>query len=170
MTKEFNIRALRVSDWRSLRDVRLESLRFHPKNFGAHYADELRLHEPDWKEWIDSPKQQIFGLFHGSSLIGINGVVTCRDDSEGKTAKMVMWYMRAGYQGRGLFPDLVSAGIDWAKAKTQFERIHVAHRGGNHASGANIRKAGFTHISTEDWTWPDGITADYCLYEMRIER
>lgn len=170
MSKEFNIRALDAKDWQAFRDVRLEALRHYPGNFGAHYADEVKLTPAEWGTRLTDPKERIFGLFEGKHLIGTNGVVTYRDDPEGKTALMIMWYMRAGYQGRGLFEDLVKAGVDWAESETRFDRIRVHHRDGNEASRKSNQKHGFTFIGKEPWTWPDGKTVDLMMYERRFER
>ena len=104
------------------------------------------------------------------TLIGTNGICTNREDESGKTALMIMWYMRSGYQGRGLFSGLVKAGIDWAEAEPRFERICVNHRDGNEASRKSNQKHGFTYIGQDPWTWPDGKTADLVMYERRFER
>jgi RimJ/RimL family protein N-acetyltransferase len=170
MSKEFNIRALNGRDWQAFRDIRLEALRDYPGNFGAQYADELRLEKQQWIDRIEDPMGKIFGLFHGTHLIGTNGVCTYRDDPTGKTALMIMWYMRSGYQGRGLFSDLVKAGIDWAEAQPCFDCIRVHHRDGNEASRKSNQKHGFNYIEQEPWTWPDGKTVDLVMYERRFER
>lgn len=170
MSKEFNIRALDAKDWQTFRDVRLEALRHYPGNFGAHYAQEVKLTPEEWAARLTDPKERIFGLFEGKHLIGINGVVTYRDDPEGKTALMIMWYMRAGYQGRGLFENLVKAGVDWAESETRFDCIRVHHRDGNEASRRSNQKHGFTFIGQEPCDWPDGKTVDLMMYERRFER
>lgn len=170
MSEEFNIRALTKADWRDFRDVRLEALRFFPGNFGARYAEEVKFEEQDWTQRIESPKDRIFGLFHHDHLIGTNGVMTYWHDPEEKTAIMVMWYMRTGYQGRGLFHDLVGAGIEWAESQPRFEKICVNHRDGNEASRRCNQKHGFTCIGREPWTWPDGKTVDLVMYERKFER
>jgi RimJ/RimL family protein N-acetyltransferase len=170
MTKEFNIRALKSRDWMQFRDIRLEALRDYPKSFGAKYADELRLTEEEWRARLDNPQDRIFGLFHRNHLIGTNGVVTFNGDPEGKTALMIMWYMRSGYQKRGLFFELVKAGIDWAEAEPRFDRILVDYRDGNEASRRANQQHGFTYIGRKPKTWPDGITDDLVMYERRFER
>jgi RimJ/RimL family protein N-acetyltransferase len=170
MSQEFNIRALEASDWQAYRDIRLEALKTHEKNYGSRYVDEAAFPDQEWIDRITSDQGRIFGLFDGQHLTGINVVYTYRDDPTGGTALLAGWYMRDGYRGKGLFAHLVNASLDWAKAQPRFDRIRVHHRDGNHASEVNIRKAGFTHIGTEDWTWPDGVTADLCIYEKRIKR
>lgn len=170
MSKEFNIRALNISDWTSFRDVRLEALRFYPQCFGASYSDELRYSQKDWTDKLERKGDRVFGLFDNKVLIGINGVNTFRGDSDGKSALMTMWYMRTGYQGRGLFGDLVKAGIDWAEAEKRFDRICVNRRESNKAPLRSIEKYGFTSIAREPWTWPDGKTENLCMYERRFER
>lgn len=170
MSKEFNIRALCGKDWMKFRDIRLEALRDYPGNFGALYADELQLAPEQWRARLDDTSGRVFGLFQHDHLIGLNGVVTHRDDPEGKTALMIMWFMRAGYQGQGLFHDLVKAGIDWAEAEPRFDRILVDHRDGNEASRKSNQKHGFTCVGREPKKWPDGKTEDMVLYKKVFER
>lgn len=166
MSQEFNTRALNSDDWKALRDVRLEALRFFPQNFGARYADEVRMEKQGWIDRIEQPDSRIFGLFHADRLIGTNGVVK-QDDT---TALMIMWYMRCGYQGQGLFSDVVKAGIDWAESQPHFNKICVGHRDGNEASRRTNQKHGFTYIGREPHVWPDGKTVDLVKYERRFER
>jgi RimJ/RimL family protein N-acetyltransferase len=170
VSKEFNIRALTGDDWKKFRDIRLEALHFYPENFGAQYADELQLTENQWRARLDSPIDRVFGLFHNNLLIGTNGVMTHYGDPEGKTALMIMWYMRTGYQGQGLFHDLIKAGIDWAESEPRFNRILVDHRDGNEASRRSNQKHGFTYIGRKPKTWPDGETHDLVMYERKFER
>ena len=170
MSKEFNVRALGPHEWWDFRAIRLESLKAHPGNYGATYDEEAALPDQAWIARIVDPKSKIFGLFHHGKLIGLNGVFTYNNDPEGKTALMAMWYMREDYRGRGLFAQLAQTAIDWAEKQERFSQIRVHHRGGNYASEANIRKAGFAHIGTKDLIWPDGVTADFCMYEKRFER
>lgn len=170
MTETFSIRALKAEDWAAYRAIRLEALTQFPGNYGATHREEAALSDQAWIDRITDDKGCVFGMFKGAELIGTNVVYTYRDDPAGKTALMIGWYMREDYRGKGLFARLVQAGVEWAQAQERFDRIRVHHRGGNHASRANIIKAGFTHIGTEDWTWPDGVTEDFCMYERTFER
>lgn len=166
MSDQFNIRALGQDDWQALKDIRLLSLKNHPGVYGRTVETEAAFADQHWIDMVTSDRGRIFGLFNQGTLIGINAVFTHNDDLSGKTGLMAMWYMRDEYKGQNLFPGLVQAGIDWARDR--FDSIKVNHRGGNEASRANILKAGFIHIGTENWTWPDGELADYCMYEMRL--
>lgn len=170
MSIKFNIRPLCGEDWMQFRAVRLKSLRDYPGNFGAFYADELQLTQEQWQARLDDQTGRVFGLFEKDYLIGINAVVPHRDDVEGKTALMIMWFMRAEYQGQGLFHDLVKAGLDWAESEKRFERILVSHRDGNDASRKSNQKNGFDYIGRKAETWPDGKMADSLMYEKRFER
>lgn len=166
MSDQFSIRVLGHNDWQALKDIRLLSLKHHAGVFGRTHAEEAAFPDQWWIDLVQNEKSHIFGLFHRGRLIGINAVFTHHDDPTEKTGLMAMWYLRDEYRGQSLFPKLVEAGIFWAKER--FDTIKVNHRGGNYSSRANILKAGFTHIGTEDWVWPDGQTADYCMYEMRL--
>jgi len=166
MDEQFTIRALGKEDWQALKEIRLLSLTNHPGVYGRTAEQEAVFADEHWIDMVTSEKCRVFGMFDAGVLIAIASVFTHHDDPTERTGLMAMWYMRDEYKGRNLFGPLIQAGIDWAKER--FDTIKVNHRGGNHASQANILKAGFKHIGTEDWTWPDGQTADYCMYEMRL--
>src|SRR6202051_4970706 len=102
MNAPITIRPLDPSEWRALREIRLLALRTEPGVFFAAYDGELGLGDDEWQRRIAGAGSIIFGLFAGSDLVGITGVVADRDDPTGKTAVLVMSYIRPAYRGRGL--------------------------------------------------------------------
>ncbi len=120
--------------------------------------------DDEWRRRIAGAGCVIFGLFAGDDLIGITGVVTDRDDPTGKTAVLVMSYIRPAYRGRGLTAQLYEARLNWIASQPQFTRTIVSHRASNEASARAIRRHGFTVIDRMPRTWPDGTTEDEVRY------
>jgi RimJ/RimL family protein N-acetyltransferase len=164
MSRAITIRPMDVAEWRALREIRLFALQTEPGVFFASYDGELALPDDEWRRRIAGAGCVIFGLFAGDDLIGITGVVTDRDDPTGKTAVLVMSYIRPAYRGRGLTALLYEARLNWIASQPQFTRTIVSHRASNEASARAIRRHGFTVIDRMPRTWPDGTTEDEVRY------
>jgi RimJ/RimL family protein N-acetyltransferase len=166
MNKAITIRALDASEWRALREIRLFALQTEPGVFFASYDGELALADDEWQRRIAGVGCIIFGLFAGNDLIGITGVVADRDDPTGKTAVLVMSYIRPEYRGRGLTAILYEARLKWIASQPQFTRTIVSHRASNEASARAIRQHGFILIDRIPRTWPDGTDDDEVRYTL----
>jgi RimJ/RimL family protein N-acetyltransferase len=166
MNAPITIRALDASDWRALRELRLLALQTEPGVFFASYDGEVGLPEDEWQRRIAGAGCIVFGLFAGSDLIGITGVVADRDDPSGQTAVLVMSYIRPAYRGRGLTVLLYDARLKWIASQPQFTHTIVSHRASNEASGRAIRRHGFSFIDRITRTWPDGTTEDEVRYRL----
>ncbi len=136
MSGAITIRPLDAAEWRALRDIRLFALQTEPGVFFASYDGELALPDDEWRRRIAGAGCVIFGLFAGDDLIGITGVVTDRDDPTGKTAVLVMSYIRPAYRGRGLTALLYEARLNWIASQPQFTRTIMSHRASNEAPRA----------------------------------
>jgi RimJ/RimL family protein N-acetyltransferase len=166
MNTPITIRPLAASEWHALREIRLFALQTEPGVFFASYDSELTLLKDEWQRRIAGVGCIIFGLFAGSDLIGITGVVADRDDPSGETAVLVMSYIRPAYRGRGLTALLYEARLKWIASQPQFTRAIVSHRASNEASARAIRRHGFTLIERIPRTWPEGITEDEVRYAL----
>lgn len=170
MEKHFNIRALRVDDWQIFRDVRLKALKETPSVFGSSWEKENTYDDSWWQNVLKNEQHKIFGLFNNETLVGLNAVFTSHKDPSGKTASLAMWYLDKDYRGKGLFHNLVMAGIDWAKQQERFDRIIVSHREGNEASRKANERAGFKYTHKGLHTFGDGIEDYEHISELRITR
>jgi RimJ/RimL family protein N-acetyltransferase len=168
MNAPITIRPLDPSEWRTLREIRLFALQTEPGVFFASYDGELALGDDEWQRRIAGAGCIIFGLFAGSDLVGITGVVADRDDPTGKTAVLVMSYIRPAYRGRGLTTLFYDARLGWIASQPQFTRVIVSHRASNEASGRAVRAHGFILVDRVVRTWPDGTTDDEVRYTRAI--
>jgi RimJ/RimL family protein N-acetyltransferase len=167
MNAAITIRPLDAAEWRALREIRLFALQAEPGVFFASYRSELALPDDEWQRRISGAGCIIFGLFAGNDMIGITGVVADRDDPTGKTAMLVMSYIRPAYRGRGLTALLYEARLEWIASQQQFTQTIVSHRASNEASARAIRRHGFTVVDRIPRTWPDGTTEDEVRYRLR---
>ncbi|MDB5039523.1 MAG: family N-acetyltransferase [Candidatus Eremiobacteraeota bacterium] len=168
MNAPITIRPLDPTEWRALREIRLFALQTEPGVFFASYDGELALGDDEWQRRIAGAGCIVFGLFAGSDLVGITGVVADRDDPTGKTAVLVMSYIRPAYRGRGLTTLFYDARLGWIASQPQFTRVVVSHRASNEASGRAVRAHGFILVDRVARTWPDGTTDDEVRYTRAI--
>lgn len=162
-------RPLNGDQWQVFSAMRLEAVRNYPNFFGGHYHDELKLGEAQWRGWIASDTSRMFGLFDGTELIGITGIVSDREDKTGRTALLISSYIKPEYRGRGLSSLLYQARIDYARAHPLWNRMVVSHRDTNETSRRANQRHGFTFTHRISKDWPDGTTGDNVFYERRIE-
>jgi len=139
-----------------------------PGMFATSY-DEASARSPEaWQETIAGPNHQVFGLFDAAQLIGITGVFGGRDESSDDAAFLVMSFILPEYRRRGLSLMLYQACLDWIRMRRKFKRAVVAIRASNESSQRACRRLGFTCIGRKPRTWPDGITEDELIYELRL--
>ena len=96
--------------------------------FFSSFEHDAALEEVDWRDWIATPTQCVFGLFDGETLVGITAAYTHRDDPDGHTALLGTSYVRPAYRGRGLARLLYETRLAWIRARGTFHRVVVSHR------------------------------------------
>ncbi len=167
MESSIHLRQLSSEDWEVLRSIRLEALETHPDLF-CPSTDERKRSPEEWKTFLHNEDMCIFALFDAERVIGVTGITKDRDDPSGKTALLVMSYINKAYRGKGLSKLFYEARIGWAKEQKKFDVITVGHREGNLASERANQAFGFELISKDDISWPDGSTAAFVKYELRL--
>lgn len=168
--QKIHIRALEHSEWKNLRNVRLEAVTNHPNYFLSNPEQTKALSEKDWKRRIESNASRIFGLYNPSlkqcQLIGITGIFIPPEQQN--TACLVMSYIKPEYRGNGYSSMFFDARFDWALSNNTLEILKVCHREGNHPSQHAITKHGFKFIGKEQIEWPDGTIDTEYQYELNL--
>jgi RimJ/RimL family protein N-acetyltransferase len=162
------IRALEPEEWEAFREVRLQGLKEHPGSFFSNFAAEEKYGPEKWQELVRGPAHQVFGLFDGERLAGVTAAFPFRDDPSGETAQLGMSFIRQEYRGQKLTGLFYKARLDWIRAQPQFKRVVVSHRASNEASRRAIVRHGFFETRRVARTWPDGVTEDEWIYELKI--
>jgi hypothetical protein len=76
---DIQIRPLSVSKWSLFKDFRLAALKSTPGMFATSFDEASARCPAAWKASIAGPNHQVFGLFDGTRLIGITGVLGGRE-------------------------------------------------------------------------------------------
>jgi len=162
-------RPFRPDEWERFRDFRLAALQESPGLFFNPHAKEAAFPDEHWRQTLENPGHQVFGVFDGEALIGLTAAFTDEGDPSGATALVAMGYVAPGHRGRGISHLFHKATLDWIISQPQFRRAVVSHRASNTASRAGILAAGFVETArTGPWDWPDGTQDDDIAYEYLI--
>ena len=162
------IRELDPDEWETFRDLRLTALQAARGVYGSRYEDAVKRTEAVWRHTVRGERNQSFGLFEGTRLIGITSVFRWDEDPSGETAILASSFILPAYRGRDLSRLLYDARLDWLRRRGDFKRVIVGHRLSNEASrGANQHYA-FREFRREPHAWPDGTVEDEVFYEMML--
>ena len=164
-----SIRRLSEDDWLAYSQIRLTALKTDPRVFGSNYEREAQFSEDDWRDRLNKNDSIIFMIFDGETPIGMTGISIDRDDPTGKTALLWGSWLAPEYRGKGLSDLMYRARIDWAKEKSNVEKIIVSHRASNLASKYANQKHGFVETHKKEKIWTDGATEDEIFYELKIK-
>jgi RimJ/RimL family protein N-acetyltransferase len=150
------IRQLQKNDWQDYRAIRPEALKAHPDLYSSNYAKESEYTNTLWQDRLTDKTCGIFGLYDGSKIIGLTGVITLNNDPKTNTAIFVMSYIHPDYRGQGHAQKLYKARINCAVHNPDIHKIQVSHQEGNQPSKAANQKAGFQFVNKNKIMWPDG--------------
>jgi RimJ/RimL family protein N-acetyltransferase len=165
------VRELAVSEWRQLKELRIESLEKHPTLFSETLATAKGRTDKEWQDLIQSPTSKIFGAFVGDVTVGITGIFTDRRDPDGKTGILGLSYVREEFRGLGISREFFSQRLAWAQKSSTIEKLVMGHRKGNEQSQSNAEREGFTKINEDkDFTFTDGKVGEVINYAMRLSR
>lgn len=169
ISTDISIRQWSESDWQTYRAIRLEALTENADVFGASFDGEASKDNSFWKDRLKGPdKGTAFGLYDGSTVIGLTGIYRDWNGREG-VAILCMSYIRADYRRKGLSDLLYKARIDWAKAQGDIRILEVGHREGNDASrGANQRWGFVFKGIDEKHPYGNGDQARNYIYQLEI--
>lgn len=164
----FQIRLLNENDWLAFSQIRLKALKTDPKVFGSNFERESKFPEDDWRERLRAEDNAIFLISDDEAPIGITAVSVDRNDRSGKTALLWGSWLAPEFRGKGLSNLMYQTRIDWAKSRSNVEKIIVSHRASNLASKRANQKYGFTETHTTEKIWTDDATENEIFYELKI--
>ncbi len=164
---EFKIRQLKPEDWKDYREIRLEALRVNGEFF-CPSKDNTKFTEADWTNHLENPNSAIFGIYKGSQIVGLTGIVRENNDANATSAQMVMSYIKKEFRGQGLSKMFYDARIAWAKSQSDIKTLVVEHRDDNFASEGAHKKFGFEYVGSSMQAWPDGQSKPALIYQLKI--
>lgn len=107
-----SVARLGEDDWRTWRNIRLESLADAPAAFGAALEDERVIGEDGWREMIRTAA--IFIATVEGQVVGV--VAGLRRDSPRDRGLGAMW-VAPRWRGRGVAGTLVAAVVAWSRSE-----------------------------------------------------
>jgi GNAT superfamily N-acetyltransferase len=145
VTEGYRIRRTVASDWRAVRELRLEMLRDTPIAFGETLQDGLGHPESEWRMRAARGSAE-----HGISVAAIDptgrwvGTMGGYLPDSGTGPLLVGVYVTPDHRGRdsGLFDTLLTAVEEWARSEGETLTLHV-HEDNARARAAYLRR-GFT--------------------------
>jgi GNAT superfamily N-acetyltransferase len=145
VTEGYRIRRTIASDWRDVRELRLEMLRDTPIAFGETLQDGLGHPESEWRMRAARGSAE-----HGITLVAIDpagrwvGTMGGYVPESGTGPLLVGVYVSPDHRGRdaGVFDSLLAAIEEWALVEGELLTLHV-HEDNARARAAYLRR-GFT--------------------------
>jgi GNAT superfamily N-acetyltransferase len=116
------VRAAAMGEWHVLRDIRLAALRDAPDAFGSTYAEQEAVAEADWRRRI-SRGGTFFAYVPEVNKTQPSGLVVGFEERPG-TVELVSLWVRPRVRGLGVGEALVSAVVDWARARNAWS-VHL---------------------------------------------
>lgn len=149
---KISYRTLTVSDSKDYRDIRLESLKLYPQNYGSgrlSYEEQVKLPKLMFERAFEGQMQDRFviGAFDNDTLIGISGFVP-HVPEEGQpqvsnAGMIIQVYVKAKYRGRKIGLILTNFTIDEAFKMKGIDLIILGVKKGNISALRVYEQAGF---------------------------
>src|SRR5712664_1746930 len=110
------VRKATIEEWQVLRDIRLTALQDAPDVFGTTHAEQAAFKEADWRRRI-SRGGTFFAYISEVNGTEPSGLVGVFQETPGAVELVSLW-VRPHARGLGVGEALVTAAIDWAKARS----------------------------------------------------
>jgi ribosomal protein S18 acetylase RimI-like enzyme len=139
-----DIREVRPTEWRSLKDLRLRALETDPDAFGSTIAEERVKPDTTWQEWA----AEGWGLGPQTTLVAVDGDhwlgmgVCIVPEAEPRSATVYAMWIDPAARRRGIGQELLRELIKWASSK-RVEELFLAVTEGNTAAMNLYERAGF---------------------------
>jgi L-amino acid N-acyltransferase YncA len=108
-------RKLAISDWKELKEIRLELLRDYPTNFGSSFSEEQLFSDEVWQNRLSKTTVTYYGVFDKDQLIGISVLVKNPRSKMAHSATINSVYVKPSHQYKGLAYMLLNEIFEEAK-------------------------------------------------------
>jgi GNAT superfamily N-acetyltransferase len=134
------VREVGPEDWLIMRDVRLAALRDAPYAFSSTYERETGFAEAEWRRRADGRNNFLAYLPElGATPAGIAAGI----EEEPGAFELVSMWVRPEARGRMVGPALITAVIDWARARGA-AALHLWVTESNKPARRLYERSGFT--------------------------
>ena len=124
---EISIRRLIPTDLAAYRQIRLESLKNDPDNYGSTFEEESKSPKLVFEKYIleQTPGNRMFGAFDGDTLVGISGFFGDTRQRVLHRAKVTQVYLDPSYRGHGIAKRLLTHLIEEAFKIESLESLQL---------------------------------------------
>jgi len=138
-------RRLTPADLKAYRELRLESLKNHPENFGSNFKEESAKPKLAFETYIQeqSADKFILGAFDNEKLIGICGFFREEKKKCNHFGTIIQMYVRKAYGGKGVGLNLLRAVIEEAFKIPEVEQVILGVVTTNISANKIYEEAGF---------------------------
>lgn len=176
ITNKISFRKLIASDAKDYREIRLESLKLYPENFGGgrfSYEEQVKLPKLMFERAFEEKMEDRFviGAFDNDKLIGICGLaphIPEEGQPQLRNAGMIIQvYVKAEYRGRKIGLGLMNVTIEEAFKMKRIDQILLGVKKGNTSAIRVYKQAGLQIYKFEENEFhPDVVW----MYIQRKER
>ena len=124
---DFQIRRLEPNDVPAYRQIRLESLKNDPDNYGSTYEEESKSARLVFEKYVaeQTPGNRMFGAFFDGELIAISGYFGDDRQRVLHRAKVTQVYVKPDYRGKGVAKKLLQYLIEDAFSIPTIESLQL---------------------------------------------
>ena len=120
------IRRLLPQHAAAYRELMLEAYAAHPEAFTSSVAERAALPLSWWETRLSDaafPAEAVFGASEGGILSGVAGLAFERREKTRHKATLFGMYVSRAYRGQGLGQQLVTAALNYARARTGIREL-----------------------------------------------
>ncbi len=151
-------RRLTPTDAKEYRQIRLESLKNYPENFGSTFEDESKKPKLGYEEYIEQEAADkfIIGAFDNDRLIGICGFfpeqkIKCRH-----IGMIIQMYVKEAYNGQGIGLALLRKTIEESFKIEGIEQLILGFVANNISANKIYENAGFIEYGVHKKHFKEG--------------
>lgn len=150
---DIEMRRIRASEWRQLRELRLQALQDAPLAFGSTYDREAAYTDEQWQREAAGAERGIdevdfVAVADGAHVGMARGYVASSDEPD---PRKVVWligvYVDPGWRGRGIARALSAEVVRWARER-QVAEVHLHVADWNDAARRTYEALGFKASGT----------------------
>ena len=143
MNEKIVIRILGKNDFKDSKNIRLESLKKSPLNFGSSYEDEILFEDDIWLNRLTNEDVISFGAYINYDIVGSIALVLNRRLKTKHNVEIHGMYVSESQQRKGIGYKLVNTVIEYVKELKDIELVTLSVESENYNAIKLYEKLGF---------------------------
>ncbi|TYA57329.1 GNAT family N-acetyltransferase [Formosa maritima] len=148
---DLQFRKLKANESNLYREIRLESLKKFPKNFGSSYKSESKITSSFFQSYIELQdiNNFVIGAFYKDSLIGISGFNRYVAEKTKHRGRIIQVYVKSEFQGQQIGSKIIRKTLREAFKISEIEQIEINVLTTNEKTEILYSKLGFKTYGTQ---------------------